>query len=63
MTDISGVPDGGVVLDNAPITYLLEGGAVFASRFAPLFERAEAGGHELVISSRDALCERVVVYS
>ena len=63
VTDISGMPDGRVVLDTAPILYLLEEDAVFVSRFAPYFERAEAGGHELVISSLDALPERLVVYS
>ena len=63
VTDITGMPDGGVAVDTAPIIYLLEDTAVFASRFAPLFERAEAGGHELVISSLDSLPERVVVYS
>ena len=63
VTDISGMPDGGVAVDTAPIIYLLEDGAVFASRFAPPFERAQAGGHELVISSLDSLPERVVAYS
>ena len=61
VTDISGMPDGGVVLDTAPIIFLLKDAAVFESRFAPFFERAEAGGHESVISSLDTLCERVVV--
>ena len=51
VTDISGHPDGRVVVDSAPIIYLLEDDAVFASRFAPFFERAEAGSHELVIST------------
>ena len=51
LTDISVVPNGRVLVDTAPIIYLLEDDAVFASRFAPFFERAEAGGHELVIST------------
>ena len=55
------MPDGRFVLDTAPIIYLLEDDAVFASRCAPFFERADAGGHELVISSLDALPERLVV--
>ena len=63
VTDISGTPDGRVAVDTLPIFYLLEDAAAFASRFAPLFDRAEAGGHELVISSLDAPAERVVVYS
>ena len=63
MTDISRRLDGRVALDTAPIIYLLEDDAVFASRYAPFFERADAGVHELVISSLDALPERLVVYS
>ena len=63
VTDISGMPDGRVAVDTLPIIYLLVDAADFASRFAPLFEHAEAGGHELVISPLDALPERVVVYS
>ena len=51
LTDISELPRGRVVVDSAPIIYLLEDDAVFAPRFAPFFERAEAGGHELVIST------------
>ena len=51
VTDISGLPGGRVVVDSAPIIYLLEDDAVFASRYAPFFERAEAGDHELVIST------------
>ena len=45
LTDISELPGGRVVVDSAPIIYLLEDDAVFAPRFAPFFERAEAGGH------------------
>ena len=51
VTDIGRLPDGRVVVDTAPIIYLLEDDAVFAPRFAPFFERAEAGSHELVIST------------
>lgn len=51
LTDISELPPGRVVVDSAPIIYLLEDDAVFAPRFAPFFERAEAGGHELMIST------------
>ena len=51
LTDISALPNGRVLVATAPIIYLLEDDVVFASRFAPFFERAEAGGHELVIST------------
>ena len=51
LTDIGELPRGRVVVDSAPIIYLLEDDAVFAPRFAPFFERAEAGGNELVIST------------
>ena len=51
LTDISELPPGRVVVDSAPIIYLLEDDPVLAPRFAPFFERAEAGGHELVIST------------
>ena len=51
LTDIGELPHGRVVVDSAPIIYLLEDDAVFAPRFAPFFERAEAGDHELVIST------------
>ena len=38
-------------MDSAPIIYYLEDHPVFGRRFAELFERAEAGDHELVIST------------
>lgn len=44
-------PRGRIVVDSAPIIYLLEDHAVFAPRYAPLFERAEAQHYELVIST------------
>ena len=44
-------PRGRIVVDSAPIIYLLEDHPVFASRYAPLFERAEARHYELVIST------------
>lgn len=44
-------PRGRIVVDSAPIIYLLEDHAIFAPRYAPLFERAEAQYYELVIST------------
>ena len=44
-------PRGRIVVDSAPIIYLLEDHPVFASRYAPLIERAEARHYELVIST------------
>lgn len=42
--DFSGLPAGGLVLiDTAPIIYVLERHATLASRFRPLFERQAAG--------------------
>jgi predicted nucleic acid-binding protein len=42
--DLSALPQGALVLvDSAPIIYVLEGHARFASRFQPLFERQAAG--------------------
>ena len=50
--DISRLPPGGrVTVDSAPIIYFLEGHPEFASRYAPFFEGAEAGEHELVIAT------------
>lgn len=40
-----------VAVDSAPIIYYLEGHAVYAERFAPLFEAADAGHVEIVIST------------
>ena len=51
VTDIGSLPDGRVVVDSVPIIYFLENDAVFAVRIAPFFEGAEAGRHELVIST------------
>ena len=51
LTDIRELPPGRVVVDSAPIIYLLEDNTEYAARFAPFFERAEAGGQELVIST------------
>jgi predicted nucleic acid-binding protein len=42
--DFSGLPAGGLVLiDSAPIIYVLEQHAAFAPRFLPLFKRQAAG--------------------
>lgn len=42
--DLSALPQGALVLvDSAPIIYVLEGHARFATRFQPLFERQAAG--------------------
>jgi predicted nucleic acid-binding protein len=44
--------DGALVLvDTAPIIYVLEGHAQFSSRFAPLFARHEAGTLQLAVST------------
>ena len=52
MMDIGALPPGGrVTVDSAPIIYFLEGHPHLAARFAPLFERAEAGDYELVIAT------------
>ena len=51
LRDIRELPLGRVVVDSAPIIYLLEDNATYAPRFARFFERAEAGDHELVIST------------
>ncbi len=44
-------PRGRVTVDTAPIIYVLEDHPEFAARYAPLFEGAESGNYELVISS------------
>ena len=44
-------PRGRVVVDSAPIIYLLEDHRQFGPRYAPFFERAEAGDYELVITT------------
>ena len=52
MIDIAALPPSGrVTVDSAPIIYFLEGHPHFAPRYARLFERAEAGDYELVIST------------
>ncbi len=46
------IPEGAsVVVDSAPIIYFLESHAVFAEKFAPLFELVAAGRNQIVISS------------
>ena len=40
-----------VLVDTAPIIYVLEGHPQFAARFTPLFERHAAGGLQLAVSS------------
>ncbi len=50
--DASLLSPGAVVLvDSAPIIYVLEAHARFASRFAPLFERHAQGEIELAVST------------
>lgn len=50
--DVLGFPPRGrFVIDSAPIIYVLEDHPVLASRFVPVFERAEAGHYELVITT------------
>lgn len=44
-------PRGRVVVDSAPIIYLLENHAQFGPRYAQFFERAEAGEYELLVST------------
>lgn len=52
MMDVGALPPGGrVTVDSAPIIYFLEDHPDFAPRYAPLFERAEAGDHQLVIAT------------
>ncbi len=58
MRDIRALPLGGTVtVDSAPIIYFLEGHPHFAPRYAPLFERAEAGDYQLSsLQSRSPKC-------
>lgn len=42
---------GRIMVDTAPIIYLLEDHPRHASRYAPVFERAEAGQYEIVVST------------
>ena len=50
--DLGGLPARGrLVIDSAPIIYVLENHPAFASRFIPVFERAEAGDYELIVTT------------
>ena len=50
--DVSGLPARGrLVIDSAPIIYVLEDHPAFAPRFMPVIERAEAGDYELVVTT------------
>lgn len=52
MEDIGSLPARGrFVVDTAPIIYVIEDHPVLAVRFMPVFERAEAGRYELVITT------------
>ena len=44
-------PRGRVVVDSAPIIYLLENHRQFGPRYAPFFARAEAADYELIITT------------
>lgn len=49
---LESLEDGALVLvDTAPIIYVLEGHAQFAMRFAPLFARHEGGTLQLAVST------------
>ena len=48
----SDLPDGALVLvDSAPIIYVLEHDPRFAPRFRPLFERQDAGGIQFAVTT------------
>ena len=50
--DVGDLPARGrLVIDSAPIIYVLEAHPVLASRFTPVFERAESGHYELIITT------------
>ena len=50
--DLGNLPTRGrLVIDSAPIIYVLEEHPVFAARFLPVFERAESRDYELVITT------------
>lgn len=50
--DQSNLPDGALVLvDTAPIIYVLEREPKFAPRFRPLFERQSAGGIQFAVTT------------
>jgi predicted nucleic acid-binding protein len=49
--DAATIPDGALVLvDSAPIIYVLDGHPLFAERFAPLFERHARGELRLAVT-------------
>ena len=50
--ELSALPDGALVLvDSAPIIYVLDQDAKFASRFQPLFERQSAGAIQFAVTT------------
>ena len=50
--DVGELPSRGrIAVDSSPIIYMFEDHAELAARYTPLFERAEAGNYELVIST------------
>jgi predicted nucleic acid-binding protein len=50
--DQSNLPDGALVLvDSAPIIYVLEHDPKFAPRFRPLFERQSTGGIQFAVTT------------
>ena len=50
--DVRDLPARGrIMVDSAPIIYFLENHAELASRYAPIFERAESDDREIVIST------------
>ena len=52
LTEIGDLPPRGrIFVDSAPIIYYLEDHPAFGPRFTGLFDRAEAGDHQLVIST------------
>lgn len=52
LRDIGELPRRGrILVDTAPIIYLLEDHPKYAERFAPVFERAAAGRYEIVVST------------
>ena len=44
-------PRGRLLIDSAPIIYVLEGHRALSARFLPVFERAESRDYELVITT------------
>lgn len=52
LTDVGELPSRGrILVDSAPIIYFLEGHRELAPRYASLFECAEAGDYELVVTT------------